>query len=354
MKLLDRYIAKTIFKAISLVTLMLIGMQLFILFVNQLDDIGKGDYGILQAASYIMMQMPYQVYLFFPLASLLGGLIGLGMMGQHRELIVMRAAGMSIAQVTWAVLKIAFLLIILVTLVGETIVPKLAQWGNDKRMQHLQGSKVLRTTYGIWLRNKNDFIAVNVIFQDNSLQDVYQFHFDSQHQLRFTRQIEKLIFQDSGWRAFNVLETRIGKTGTKTYHFPEMRWELPIKLDVLRVSSHELEEMTLSELKHYVRAQKQNHQNALNYQLAFLQRLLQPLTTLVMMMLAIPFVFGPLRSSTMGLKVLTGTAVGFAFHILNRFLGPLSQVLQWPVEITAIGPSCLFAFLGFYLMQRAK
>ncbi|MCK1890503.1 LptF/LptG family permease, partial [Legionella pneumophila] len=49
--------------------------------------------------------MPYQVYLFFPIASLLGCLVGLGVLANHSELVVMRAAGISIGQITGAVLK---------------------------------------------------------------------------------------------------------------------------------------------------------------------------------------------------------------------------------------------------------
>ena len=71
-----------------------------------------------------------------------------------------------------------------------------------------------------------------------------------------------------------------------------------------------------------------------------------------MMMIAIPFIFGPLRSSTMGSKLLAGAAVGFGFNILNRFFGPLSHVYQWPPFLAAIIPTCIFALLGVYLMRR--
>ena len=61
-----------------------------------------------------------------------------------------------------------------------------------------------------------------------------------------------------------------------------------------------------------------------------------------------------LRSSTMGSKLLAGATVGFGFHIINRFLGSVSQVYQFPPVIAAIGPTCLFALLGLYLMRRVK
>src|SRR4051794_6091215 len=131
MKLLGRHIAKTLLAAIAVVTLMLAGLEVFILFVNQLNELGKGDYGILQASFFVFLQLPYQVYLFFPMACLLGTLTGLGVLANHRELIVMRAAGMSIGQITLAVFKVALVLILLVTLMGEFLVPKLSGMANN-------------------------------------------------------------------------------------------------------------------------------------------------------------------------------------------------------------------------------
>lgn len=354
MKLLDRYIAKTIVGAVALVTLMLAGLQIFILFVGQLDDIGKMDYGILEATLFVFFQVPYQIYLFFPMASLLGCLIGLGIMANHRELIVMRASGMSVGQVTLAVLKAAFILIIFVTFMGETLVPKLSRFANDQKMQALSEGQSLRTAKGVWLRYQNDFISIGTNTSGNRLLQVYQFRFDEDHHLQLARQIERIDYENGTWQAYGVAETIIQNDHTEARNIAKMPWDVVIKPTILSVSSSEPDEMTLHELRQYVRAQKKNQQTAHNYQLAYLQRLIQPITTVVMMILAIPFIFGPLRSSTMGSKLLTGITVGFGFHLINRFLGPISQVFQWPPEIAAFGPTCMFALLAFYLMYRVK
>jgi len=353
MKLLDRYIVKTVLSAIGLVTLMLAGLQLFILFVNQLEDLGKGDYGIIQAGLYVLLQVPYQIYLFFPMACLLGCLIGLGIMANHRELIVMRAAGMSIAQVTFAVLKAALVLILLVTVAGETLIPRISHFAKDKKMQTISRGQTLRTARGVWLRHQNDFIAIGTI-HPTTLEQVQQFHFDENHHLRIARIIEKIEYTNNQWQAYNIAETLINEEGTVARQIPEMPWDVFIKPNILSVSSSEPNEMTLHELRQFMRAQKQSRFNALNYQLAYWQRVIQPLTTVVMMLLAIPFIFGPLRSSTMGSKLLAGATVGFGFHIINRFFGPVSQVFQLPPVIAAIGPTLLFALLGLYLMRRVK
>ena len=354
MKLIDRYIAKTVLSSIGLVTLMLAGLQIFILFVNQLDDLGHGDYGIMQAGLYVLLLTPYQVYLFFPMASLLGSLIGLGILAGNRELIVMRAAGMSIGQITGAVLKAALVLIVLVTIIGETLIPALSHFANDQRMQAMSGGQALRTARGVWLRNQNDFISFGRVVSDNTLERVYQFRFDASHRMELARKIERIEYINNEWVAHNVEETVISDNQTRARTISEMPWDVSIKPAIINVISGEPDEMTLHELRQYLRVQNRNHQSALSYQLAYWQRLVQPFTTVVMMVLAIPFIFGPLRSSTMGSKLLAGATLGFGFNIVNRFCGPISQVFQWPPIVAALGPTLIFALIGIYLMRRVR
>ncbi|MGC1182947.1 LPS export ABC transporter permease LptG [Legionella sp.] len=353
MKMLERYIAKTVLTSIGLVTLMLVGLQIFILFVDQLGDLGKFDYGIMQAAFFVLLQMPYQVYLFFPMASLLGSLIGLGILANHHELVVMRASGMSLLQITGAVLKASVLLIILVTILGETIVPYFSHYANDYKTAAVSGGQSIRTSKGFWLRHGNDFISVGRI-QSNELQNIYQFRFDAQHHLKIARLIGEAKYTSQGWIAYNVQQTEFNGEQTKAHTFAMLPWDVPVKPKILTISSIEPDEMTLRELNRYIREQKHTHQNTHNYQFAFLQRIIQPFTTMVMMVLAIPFIFGPLRSSTMGSKLLIGAAAGFGFHILSRFFGPVSTVFQIPPELAALGPTFVFALFGLYLMRRAR
>jgi len=351
-KILDRYIAKTVLSAIGLITLMLAGLQIFILFVNQLGDMGKVDFGIKQVALFVLLQMPYQVYLFFPMASLLGCLIGLGVLAQHSELIVMRAAGMSIGQITGAVLRASVLVIILVTTVGETVVPFLSHYANDVKSMALSGGQSIRTSQGVWLRYGNDFITIDAVLSDDVLENVYQFRFDAKHNLQLARAIKEVRFVKGQWIANEVSETQFSTDKTKVKTIKTMPWDVLVKPQILKISSNEPDEMTLHQLNRYVREQKRNKQNAQNYEFALLQRIIQPLTTMVMMVLAIPFIFGPLRSSTMGSKLLVGATVGFGFNIMNRFVGPISLVYQWPPEIAALTPTLVFALLGLYLMRR--
>ncbi len=351
MKLLHRYIAQTILGATLLIILILMALYAFILFVDQLGDLGKGMYDTWHAMLYVLLSLPYQVYLFFPVACLLGALVGLGMMANHRELIVMRASGLSMFEITWVVFKTAILLIGLITILGEVCVPELSKVARDFKLDAMTNGKAIRTSTGVWVRDNDDFILLGEVHANSEVNHILQFHFDQHHHMRWARRIEHAAFYDGFWHATGVHETIFNKQHVETKTYDTLHW--PVHINPLLLSQqNQSDEMNVVELHHYLTMNRAAKQSVMMYRYAYAQRLVQPLTTLVMMLLAIPFIFGPLRSSTMGAKLLMGVSVGFGFHLINRFFGPVSQVLQWSPEWSAIGPTVVFAFLGFLLMKR--
>ena len=352
MRIIEKYIAKTVYAAIGLVTLMLSGLEVFILMVNQIGDIGKGNYHIFSAFWFVLCQLPTQVYLFFPVASLLGSLIGLGALAHHYELVAMRANGYSKWDVTRAVLKASAFFILGVTLIGETIVPELARYANGKKIEAMHRDHALQTAHGLWLRQGNNFITIGSVISNNELHQVVQFQFDDQHHLKFVRHLERIFYENKHWRAENVEESYFNQSNVEANTKTEMDWDVPLNPTILSASIGQPEMMNLIQLRRYLWAQKKSHQNVADYQLDYWTRIAQPLATIVMMMLGIPFIFGPLRSSTMGSKLLVGAMMGFGFHMANRFFGPLSQVFDWPIPVAAFLPTALFACLGIYLMRR--
>jgi len=354
MKLIEQYITKNVLSAIGLITLMLAGLQIFILFINQIDSLGKGQFDLWSAVQFVLLQLPYQVYLFFPMASLLGCLVGLGMMANYRELVVLRAAGLSIFQISIAVFKGALVLILLVTLLSETIVPKLSALGNAKRLHALSNGQTLKTEKGLWLKSGKDFLFIGEIVSERLIEDIYQFQFDDAHILHTARKIQKAVHGDKGWIAVGVEETHLDTHHISSRSIEKMPWPIILNPKILRASTMAPDEMTLGALKRYLHFQKHNGANDFTYRLVYWQRVLQPFTTLVMLMLAIPFIFGPLRSSTMGSKLLIGAVVGFGFYIANRFFGPMFQVFQWSAEVAAFGPTLIFFILGLGLMRYKR
>ena len=352
MKLADRYIIKTVFLSLAVVLFALTGVEVFLLFVSQLSDIGKGDFGLVPALLFVATQLPEQVYSFFPMVSLLGCLVGLSIMGGHHELVVLRAAGMSIGQITLAVFKMAALLIIGMSLLGELLIPKMVSWGQAYKTQMLRGGQSFQTTGGMWLHTQQDILMVGKILSSHHIQQVEQFHFDTERNLTFIRRIQELKQQNGHWQASSWEQTNLSPNQLTVEQANDKPWEIDLDERLLHVSQREVEEMTFPELKRFLKVQKLTKQNIRNYELGYWQRLVLPFTTVVMMLLAIPFVFGPLRSSSMGVKLMYGALIGFGFYVVNHFCSALSQIYQFPSFLAAVGPTVICAVIGVVLMVK--
>ncbi|WP_213977926.1 LptF/LptG family permease, partial [Serratia marcescens] len=90
---LDRYIGKTIFNTIIMTLFMLVSLSGIIKFVDQLRKVGQGEYTALSAGMYTLLSVPKDIEIFFPMAALLGALLGLGQLATRSELVVMQASG---------------------------------------------------------------------------------------------------------------------------------------------------------------------------------------------------------------------------------------------------------------------
>jgi lipopolysaccharide export system permease protein len=89
------------------------------------------------------------------------------------------------------------------------------------------------------------------------------------------------------------------------------------------------------------------------YWLAFWTKVLQPVVTAALVLMAISFIFGPLRSVTLGQRVFTGVLVGFVFRIAQDLLGPSSLVFGFPPLLAVLIPSLICGIAGFWMLRRA-
>lgn len=354
MKIVDRYLGITIIQATALVLLMLLGLSVFISLIKEISEIGTGDYHLLAAFEYVMLGLPAQLYVFFPVASLLGALLGLGALATHNELTVLRASSMSLGRITWSIMKAALLMLVIATLFGEGLAPYAQHIADSHKTLLTSSGQTLKTAQGVWVRDEQNFIYIHAIIGGQRLEGVNRYQFDNQHNLLNSAYAQSGSYVHHRWVMQNVVESHISPTKIQTTTTPLAYWQLTLNPNLLRISEIDPDEMSLPQLRNYTNYLQHNNQDISSYALAFWQRITQPLATLVMIWLAIPFVFGPLRNATMGLRILLGATLGFVFITLDQFFGPLSVVYRLPPQYAALIPIALFALLAYTLQRRVR
>ncbi len=350
--ILDRYIVKHIVFATAFVILVVAGLSFLITLLGELKDIGTGDYHFTQAVIYVFMRLPYMLYQFFPMLVLVGGMVGLSILASHRELIVMRASGFSVMQVVRAVLMAAVILILCATFFGEYVAPR-ANFMADKKKDSLQNSgQAVATASGVWVHEGNNFFHIDRVIGVDRLEGVTRYEFNDQHQLLASYFAKKIEYKNKTWELQNWVKTTFKNDRTISQMAPTGTWDLTISPTLLNVGIIEPEEMSLRRLWRYASHLIENHLQANDFQFEFWKRMFQPLTTIVMILLAIPFVFGSPRTVTMGLRVLLGVMIGFGFYMINALFGQLSVVFQISPVFAALLPTLVFATAGTFFLLR--
>jgi lipopolysaccharide export system permease protein len=267
----------------------------------------------------------------------------------------MRAAGLSLGDIIVAVCKLAIILIIFAWLLGEWVAPSLGRFATEQKAVALSGGQALRTENGTWMRDRDNFIHIQTIDQGRHLEGITRYEFNKNMELQKASVARFGDYEKDHWVLHDIKETLFEKEKISRNHIATQNWISHIDPEVLSlVGVKDLEDLSIVGLWQTIHYRQANGLDPKTYSLAFWQKLTRPFATLVMMFLAIPFIFGPLRSSTMGLRMLVGVLVGFAFYTFNELFGPLTLVYQIPPILGALLPTCFFFGFGLILLKRSQ
>src|SRR5574344_1472900 len=122
-KIVDRYIGRNVINMVLLCTLGLVALSSLIKFVDQLRNVGRGEFDTLEAIIFVGYTIPGQFVMFFPLGVLLGTVLALGNLASSSELIVMQSLGKSRLGIVGSACKSIIPLIMVVMLISEFVAP---------------------------------------------------------------------------------------------------------------------------------------------------------------------------------------------------------------------------------------
>lgn len=353
MRKLNHYIAQSVIGSVALVLMVIVSLDAISGLVDQLDELG-GNYNFIEALIYVGLTLPSSIYDNIPFSALVGCLIGLGALASSSELVVMRAAGVSVAQITWAVMKPVMLFIVLGLLLGEYVTPLSDQFAESRRAIAKGDTKALESRHGLWNREGSEFMHFNAVLPNGKLFGVTRYQFDESGRLQAASFAQTAIHQGDYWQEENAKETVFSSLGTQVNEYRLRRWDTqlsPSLLNVLVLPPDGLSIQSLHTYSGYLAGQELENQE---YRLAFWKKLLQPLVTASLVLIAVSFIFGPLREVTMGYRVFTGVIVGIVVRTIQDLLGPASLVFGFPPLLAVAVPMLACCVVGFVLLRKAN
>ena len=352
MRILDLYIGRVIASTTFITLAVFVSVSSIIKFVEQMRAIGRGNYDLAHAGLYVLYGVPRDVEMFFPMSALIGGLIGIGMLASNSELVVMQAAGLSRLDIIKSVMKTAILLIIVSMSIGEWVAPSGEAKAREIRAQAISGGSLISAKNGIWAKDGDYFVNIGEVLDKGQLKKIQVYGFNDELKIDSWLSAKSAIYQEKSWLLTDVEEFILIEEEIVTKNYAKKIWNsslTPKKLGVVMVKPESLSLRGLIDYLDYLEA---NEQNPSRYELAFWRKIMQPLTVAVMLLVALSFIFGPLRSVSMGARIMMGVFTGILFFISNEVLGSLSLVYQLPPILGAMMPSLIFVSVAWYIIGK--
>lgn len=354
MRILDLYIGRTILYQTAMVLVVLVGLFMFIAFIDQVGDLGTGHYGVLDAIQFTLLSVPRIIYEVSPMAALLGSILGLSSLAVDSELVVIRAAGVSILQLIGSVFKIGAILAIAAMLIGELVTPWSETEAQRGRAEAMQEDISQQTDFGLWMRDRMTYVNVGEVLPDLSLLNVRIFEFDNEGRLRSLVYADEGDYRNQRWRLEGIEQTLINedRSGAESKEVKAAYWTTDVTPEILAVFLIRPDQLSAWQLNRYIAHLKENNQDTRSYELAFWHKIMTPVATAVMVILAIPFVFSQVRTGSFGRNLFFGIMLGLAYFAFDKGFGYVVLVAHIPPILGAVLPTLLFLGIGTILLRH--
>jgi len=354
MSILQRYVAAHVIVGTLLALVILIALFTFVSFVDDLDTVGKGNYTMTRALEYLALTTPRTAFTVFPLAALLGSLVGLGALSSNFELAVIRASGVSTAQILGAVLKGGGVLMIAAVLIGELAVPHAERAARALRAQALHQMLTVSGSRGFWARDGQSYINVKRILPGRQIADLFVYELDVQRRLRVATHAERARFRNGKWELSGVRQSVIGERTVRARTLDSAQWVSKFEPSLLNVIAVKPESLSAVGLVHYTRYLRRNGLDAARFELAFWNKLVYPLATGVMIFLAVPLDLGRLGTASLGQRIVVGVLAGITFHVVNQASGQIGVVYGLSPFGSAVFPTAVFLAFGLWRLREVR
>lgn len=341
--LYERHLGREIYAATLLVAAAFLALFAFFDLVHELGQVGRGGYQLMHALGYVVLTLPGRAYEILPIAVLIGTLYALTLLARHSEITVLRASGLSTRRLLASLMKIGAVFAVVTLLVGEFVAPPAEKAAQRLRLQ-AQGAMVAQEfRSGLWVKDGLSFINVRNVRPDASLEGVRIYVFDTSFALRSITDAERADYvSDREWRLRDVARTTFDASKANVVRLDEEVLKTRLNPELVAVLMVVPERMSLGTLYQYVNYLGDNRQKTERYEIALWKKLVYPLATLVMMVLALPFAYTQDRMSAVSLRVFSGIMLGIGFHMLNGLFSSLGVINHWTPFTSAITPSVIF------------
>jgi len=347
-----RYIASQMLIGLIIATAVLLPLFSFFDLLDQLDDAGKGTYRVQDAFLYTAMLLPRRFIQIAPFITLLGTVAALGKLAVSSELIAMRVAGLSPTRISLIPLSVGLLLLVFIAALEQFIAPQLQQKAISFRAGALGHTAELGRNLGIWSRNEQNILRIGAMQHAKKAIDIEILHFDKDNHLSVHMHAEFAdIISDDFWQLTNVTVRTFTEQKIYATSANSVNWNSFLSPEDIATLTKPPESLSPIELFRHVEFLRATGQEAASYALALWRKAGSAVMTIAMLLLAIPFIFGSIRSG-LGNKLVFAAITGIIVYLLDQILANAGLILNLNPALIALCPGLIMILLALLWLRR--
>lgn len=360
-RLHDIYIGRTVLLTVLATWAVLLGLDLVLSLSGEFKHIGTGSYTFGHAVAWAAFTLPRRAYTLFPMAAVIGSLMGLGQLAATSELTAMRALGLSRRRLAASVAISLSLLTGVMVISGETLGP----WGQS-RADNLRNSARWNTDMamarysGLWAREGDTFLNAQTgeehLRPDGGtelrLHGVTLYTMGGNGRLVEVTRAATALHDGAGWTLQQIRRDRLQERSVQREQVAAEHWDSRLDPSALASGLARPRNLTGAELRSSIEYRKRNGLDARDYEDNYWSRWFYPLNVLALCLAAVPFAFGSLRSGGMGKRLFLGMLFALGFWLLQMFFGRMAGALRFDYRIAYALPPILMLAVSGWLFRR--
>jgi lipopolysaccharide export system permease protein len=352
---LDRYLYRTVLAYTAMAMAVLLTLGGLFLFITQQGDIGVGSYSAGDAFLFTLLNLPQQAFELLPIGALIGALMGLGNLAAGSELVVTRASGVSVWRIAWPVGLAGLTLAIIMYGIGEYAAPPLAQFAKREKTTDKLADVSFAGSSSAWVKDGNLILRVQTGEVDRAFGGVSLFQLDGPTKLLSIQRAERISVADPGrWRLHKVATSRFSDERITADVVDETTMQSTVNPEFLGLAATDPQLLTLRGLASYIDHLRRNSLETASYEIGYWARIARIAAVVIVTLLALPFVFGPLRTTGAGTRTVIGVMLGVVFFLVNRTIESGGQLFGLNPALVGWLPTAVIALCTMAAISRTR
>jgi len=355
MRLLDKYLLSSIIKSSIGSTVVIVLVVSFFRFLEEISDIGTANYDFFNAFRYLFYIAPSIFNSMIPISILLGCVIVVGTLSSNKELQIFHSATVSPKEIITSTAKYSFVLAVLFSLFAEYLAPSSllkANFIKDSAMgKHITN---LNDTF-VWIKKDKKYIFLNRARDIHNKQEFIIFDTDRTSLNKLINSNE-IIFQNNSLIAKDVEITDFSSSNigsrVSIEKYKDNSFEMKLIEDQVKALKRDLKAMSIIDIMDAIAISRNGKMSINHYIIEILNRIIRPLITVGMLLVAMPLVFNYSRSTSIGNRIFISIAVGVVSEMIVRASSALSKNFEIMNYLGPLLPALILISVGLVFIKR--